>query len=255
MSFELPNVPVGTGEHPITLVVISANQLGASSEFYSKLFGWELHKLSAELTAFVAPAGPAGALRSNVPSGFPGMVAYIAVSDVEAMLARIVAAGGAIEKPSWTVPMVGKLARFKDQCGTIYGLTGSAPPGQTPRMPMPFGSNPKPPDGAICSLEMYAADGAAAARFFGELFGWGSVASMPQYTAFDPGAGVGGVIQSHTPSLPALAYIYTSDVKVKLAEIESAGGKRLGEPMALPGVGCFGYFQDPSHTSMGLIGP
>jgi predicted enzyme related to lactoylglutathione lyase len=102
---------------------------------------------------------------------------------------------------------------------------------------------------------MYAADGADAARFFGELFGWGTVATMPQYMAFDPGAGIGGVFQSHTPLLPAVAYIYTSDVEAKIAEIESAGGKRLGDPMRLPDVGCFGYFEDPSHTSMGLIGP
>jgi predicted enzyme related to lactoylglutathione lyase len=78
---------------------------------------------------------------------------------------------------------------------------------------------------------------------------------MPQYIAFDPGTGVGGVFQSHTPALPAVAYVYAADVAAKLAEIEAAGGRRLGEPMRMPGAGCFGYFQDPSGTSMGLIGP
>jgi hypothetical protein len=29
----------------------------------------------------------------------------------------------------------------------------------------------------------------------------------------------------------------------------------MGEPMRMPGAGCFGYFKDPSLTSMGLIGP
>jgi predicted enzyme related to lactoylglutathione lyase len=255
MAFEMPKVPKGSGQHPITLVVISANNLAASSAFYSKVFGWELQPMSAELTAFGSSAGPAGALRSNIPSGFPGMVPYIAVPDVDAKLARVVAAGGASEKASWNVPMVGKLARFKDPAGTIYGLTNSAPPGGMPHMPMPVGSNPKPPAGAICHLEMYAADGAAAARFFGEQFGWGTLATMPQYMAFDPGAGVGGIFQSHTPSLPAVAYIYSTDVDATLAQIEGAGGKRMGQPMRMPGAGCFGYFQDPSQTSMGLIGP
>jgi predicted enzyme related to lactoylglutathione lyase len=78
---------------------------------------------------------------------------------------------------------------------------------------------------------------------------------MPQYVAFDPGAGPGGILQSHTPSMPALAYIYTADVQAKLAEIEVAGGKRMGEPMRMPGAGCIGYFVDPSETRMGLIGP
>src|SRR5262249_26936144 len=77
--------------------------------------------------------------------------------------------------------------------------------------------------------------------------------TLPQYVAFDPGAGPGGLLQSHTPSMPALAYLYTADVQAKLAEIEVAGGKRMGEPMRMPGAGCFGYFKDPSGTSMGLI--
>jgi predicted enzyme related to lactoylglutathione lyase len=101
---------------------------------------------------------------------------------------------------------------------------------------------------------MYSADGAASARFFGELFGWGGLATMPQYMAFDPGAGVAGIFQSHTPSMPAVAYIYSPDVGAKLAEIETGGGKQMGEPMRIPGAGCFGYFKDPSGTRMGLIG-
>ncbi len=255
MGFEMPKVPEGNGKHPIALVVVSANNAAASRAFYAKLFGWQLHQMSAELTGFVAPAGPSGALRSKVPAAYPGVVPYIAVPDVDAMLARVVAAGGAIEKPSWSVPMVGTLALFKDLSGTIYGLTGSALPSGMPHIPMPVGSNPKPPAGAICHVEMYAADGSEAARFFAELFGWGTLATMPQYVAFDAGAGPGGVFQAHTPSLPAVAYIYTMDVDAKLAEIEEAGGRRMGEPMRMPGGGCFGYFKDPSHTSMGLIGP
>jgi predicted enzyme related to lactoylglutathione lyase len=55
--------------------------------------------------------------------------------------------------------------------------------------------------------------------------------------------------------LPALAYLYATDVEAKLAEIKASGGKPMAEPMRMPGVGCFGYFKDPSDTSMGLIGP
>lgn len=255
MEFEMPKVPRGSGEHPVALVVVSAKDLAAAGAFYSKLFGWQVQPFSPELAGVLAPGGPTAALRANVPAGFPGMVPYIATPDVAAMLKRVVAAGGTIERAPFSVPGVGKLARFKDPAGTIYGLTDALTPGGHPRIPMPIGSNPKPPAGAICHIEMYAADGAAAARFFGELFGWGTLATMPSYTAFDPGAGVGGVFQAHTPTLPAVAYFYTPDVQAKLAEIEAARGKRMGEPMRMPGAGCFGYFKDPSGTSMGLIGP
>jgi uncharacterized protein len=255
MSVEMPMVPAGTGKHPISLVVLSANNLPGSITFYSKLFGWQTHPMSAEMSAVIAPAGPTVLLRSNTPDAFPGIVPYIGVPDVEGALARVVAAGGTVERAAWIVPMVGKLARFKELSGTIYGLTEAMAPPDVPRMPMPLGSNPKPPAGAICSLEMYAADGAETARFFSELFGWGTLATMPQYMAFDPGASVAGVFQSHTPAMPAVAYIYVADVGTKLTEIETAGGNRMGEPVRIPGTGCFGYFKDPSGTSMGLIGP
>jgi predicted enzyme related to lactoylglutathione lyase len=171
------------------------------------------------------------------------------------MLARVLAAGGTLERAARSVPMVGKLALFKYPAGTIYGLMDSAVARRTPAMPMPVGANPRPPAGTICHLEMYAADGDAAARFFADLFGWGTLGTMPHYVAFNPGAGPGGVFQSHTPTMAAVAYIYTADVQAKLVEIETAGGKPMGEPMRMPGAGCFGYFKDPSGTSMGLIGP
>src|SRR5262245_16690643 len=254
MGFEMPQVPRGSGEHPIALVVVTANDLAASSTFYAKLFGWQVQPFSAELAGVVTPGGPPAALRCNVPSGFPGMVPYIGARDVDAMVSRVVAVGGTIERAAWKLPGVGKLARFKDPMGTIYGLTDALPPGGLPHVPMPLGPNPKPPAGAICSVEMYAADRPAAARFFEPLFRWWTLEPMTQYTPIDPGAGVGGDFQAHTPPLPTVAYIYTMDVEAKLAEIEAAGCRRLGDAMRMPGVACFGYFQDPSGTSMGLIG-
>ena len=254
MGSEAPAVPKGNGITHVTLVVFSANDLAASTAFYTKVFGWQLQGLSDELTGAMTPAGPMAALRTNVPAGSPGMIPYIGVSDVDVMLERVVAAGGTIDKPTWKMPMA-KLARFRDTAGTIYGLTDSSSPVAMQHVPMPFGANPRPPAGAICSIEMYAADGDAAARFFEDVFGWGTLATMPQFMAFDPGAGIGGVFQSHTPATPAVAYIYATDVGAKLDEIEAAGGTRMGDAMRIPGLACFGYFSDPSKTTVGLIGP
>jgi DNA polymerase-3 subunit epsilon len=258
MASPLPDVPRGSGNHPITLVVITARDLAASGAFYAKIFGWQMMPMSAELTAFSAPgSGPFGALRSNLPAGFPGMVAYIGVGDIDAMLKQIVSAGGSVEKSPWNVPMVGKLARFKDAGGTIWGLmSGATPMGVPPPVPMPFGDNPRPPAGSICHIEMHAAgDGSASAKFFEQMFGWGTLPTMPQFIAFDPGAGITGIFQTHTPTTPAMTYVYTEDVEQKLAEIERAGGQRDGNPIRVPGMGCFGYFKDVSGTELGLIGP
>lgn len=255
MAGEQPDIPAGTGAHPILMVVLSAGDLTAAAAFYARLFGWQALPMTPEVTAMVAPGGPTITLRANLPGGFQGMVPFIRVPDVKAALAKLVEAGGAIERAPWSMPMVGTLARFRDPSGTVYGLMDGPPATATPRVPMPLGANPRPAAGTICHLEMYAADGAAAGEFFGTQFGWGSRPTMPQYEAFDPGAGVGGIFQSHTPATPAMAYVYVADVHATLDAIDAAGGRRNGEAMPIPGMGCFGYFKDPSGTSMGLIGP
>ncbi|MBP7621526.1 MAG: hypothetical protein KA745_11205, partial [Gemmatimonadales bacterium] len=155
----------------------------------------------------------------------------------------------------WPGPMGAQLARFTDPSGTIYGLASGLLAAKPPRIEMPFGTNPKPPAGAVCSLEMYAADGEAVTRFVGDLFGWGAAPTMPHFVGFDAGAGIGGVFQSHTPVAKSMAYIYSADVAASIAAIEAAGGKRMGDPMPIPGMGTFGYFTDISGTAMGLIGP
>ena len=63
MSFVLPQVPRGNAQHPITMVVISANNLATSSEFYCKLFGWQIQPMSPELAGVVTKGGPTAALR------------------------------------------------------------------------------------------------------------------------------------------------------------------------------------------------
>ena len=251
---DYPDVPTGSGRHPIPFVAISANDLSGSTAFYGTIFGWQTHVVTPEVTGAATPRGPNVSLRANTPDGFPGVVPFIGVADVPSMLDRIVGGGGTVERAPWSVPVAGTLARFADPSGTIYGLT-SGVPGTLAPIPVPFGSNPKPPAGTICSVEMYSTDHTVTARFFNSLFEWGTRETMPQYLGFDPGAGISGVFQSHTPSLPAVAYVYVPDVAATLEEIEAAGGRRVGEPMAVPGMGTFAYFTDPSGTHMGLIGP
>lgn len=255
MSTPFDRVPAGSGLHPVMMVAIAARDLAASVAFYRTLFGWQAHAVSPDIAVVSLPQGPAVVLRADAPEGFQGMVPFIRVDDVAATIASVVAAGATIETAPWSAPMGGTLARIADPSGTLYGLVDAALPPGLARMPMPFGANPRPPAGTICSLEMYARDSASAAGFFGVHFGWGTVETIPQYLAFDPGAGVPGVFQSHTPGLPAVAYVYVGDATATLARAEAAGGQRIGEPMALPGLGTFGYFKDACGTTMGLIAP
>ena len=253
-SQAMPQCPLGSGEHGIGWIELSANDTQASGELYAAVFGWRIQSFMPGYDVFSAPSGgPAGGLRGNAPEGSPGCTPYIHVADVAAAQARIEAAGGKkLTEPERIAG--GWIGHFADPNGTIYGLSDL--PVSLPHQPAPFGANPRPGLHTICSLEMYGgADLDATGRFFAELFGWGTRAAMPQYLLFDPGVSLGGVFQGHTPGTRALAYIYVEDVSAKLREIDAAGGKRMGEPMSMPGVATFGYFSDPSGTAVGLIGP
>lgn len=256
MSTSLPAIPAGSGRHPITLVVITARDLAASTAFYQTVFGWQVYPMSAELAAgSPSTSGPGFALRTNMPQGFQAAVPFFHVPNVSAALDLLVADGATVDRAPFTLPGAGTMARFADPNGTVWGLTdGTTPSPQTP-VPMPFGSNPKPPANSICSLEMYAADGEAAGAWFAKHFGWGFARTMPHYVGFDPGIGIGGVFQSHTPVAKAMVYVYAADVGATIAAVERAGGARMGDPMAMPGMGTFGYFGDVGGTAMGLIGP
>lgn len=254
MGSALPAVPKGDGRHPIVMVTLAANNLAASTAFYHDVFGWSLMTITPEISAAALISGPAVTLRAGTPAGFQGAVPFIGVTDVAAALEQAVAAGGAVERAPWPMPMVGTLARFTDPSGTVYGLATNPSAAPLPHIPAPFGDAPKPPHGTVCSLEMHAGDLDAAARYFGAQFGWETLPTMPQFLMFDAGAGIGGVFQSHTPASRGVVYLYATDVRATLAAVESAGGKRMGEPMAMPGMATFGYFSDPSGTMMGLIG-
>lgn len=243
----------GAGTHPISMVAIAANDLSASRDFYSALFGWSFMPISAEVMTAAPVGGPAMTLRSGTPDGFQGAVPFIAVPNVERALAKVAAAGGATERAPWAALGGVTMARFTDPAGTVYGLVSGAAVSMT-AIPAPFGDAPRPPANTVCSLEMHAGDLDVAGRFFGDVFGWGTQAMMPQFLTFHPGAGIGGVFQSHTPASRGVAYIYVGDVDATLAAIDAAGGQRMGEAMRMPGLACFGYFSDPSGTMMGLMG-
>jgi predicted enzyme related to lactoylglutathione lyase len=256
MSTALPALPAGAGQHPIVLVVITARDLAAAAAFYQRVFGWQAHPLSAELAAGTPSiVGPGFALRTNMPSGFQSAVPFIHVPNVAAALETLIADGATLDRAPVVVAGAGTMARFADANGTVWGLTDGTTAAPQPPVPMPFGSNPKPPAHSICSLEMYAADGDATGAWFAKHFGWGVARTMPHYMGFDPGAGIGGVFQSHTPVAKAMTYVYASDVPATVQAVEAAGGARMGDPMAMPGMGTFGYFSDVSETVIGLIGP
>jgi predicted enzyme related to lactoylglutathione lyase len=109
-------------------------------------------------------------------------------------------------------------------------------------------------------FEVISDDAPRAQRFYAELFDWkvSSDPTMPGYAVVDTGNGddaVGGGIGA--PSGPGETgvkiYLRVDDLEAYLAKAESLGGKRLVEPMALPGdFGTIAVLADPDGNPVGL---
>ena len=252
----MPTTPVGSGQHPISWVEIRATDLQQAADFYRAVFGWELQPFGDTYLVNWAE----GILGMGFSSGWRdeigSAVFYISVPDIDAVIAEAKGQGAEVLEPKQPIgPDMPNTAIIRNKSGVCVGLV-DGPAAPQPRVPAPWAAPQPVAPNTVCSVEIHGGtDLATAQDFYGGLFGWGLAAPMGQYMMYDPGAGVGGVFQSHTPATPVMIYVYVTDLAATLERIEAAGGSRLGEPVAMPGMGMFGYFRDSNGIALGLIGP
>jgi predicted enzyme related to lactoylglutathione lyase len=120
-------------EHPINQVAhfaINADDLNRARRFYEKVFGWRFEAWGPPGFFKIATAdghdpGPLGALqkRRELIAGerMAGFECTVAVADVDAVAAAVVAGGGTILIPRTLIPTVGHLIFFRDPEGNAVG--------------------------------------------------------------------------------------------------------------------------------------
>ena len=107
--------------------------------FYGDLFGWDLQSYPGMDYTMVStgPSGEQGPTEPGYINGGMGQrsttlaspTVVIDVEDIDATLARVEAAGGAVLSPKEPVASMGFSAYFKDTEGNIVGLWETAPQG------------------------------------------------------------------------------------------------------------------------------
>ena len=111
------------GNGKICYIEMPAIDIGRSSEFYQKVFGWNVRKRGDGRTAFDDAVGEVSGswITGRAPAGAPGLLVYIMVDDAAATVDAIVAAGGTIVQPiGMDAPEI--TARFTDPAGNVIGL-------------------------------------------------------------------------------------------------------------------------------------
>jgi hypothetical protein len=111
------------GNGKICYVEVPATDVARSSEFYNRVFGWEMRKRGDGATAFDDAVGQvSGAfVTGRPPMSSVGLLIYVMVDSVADAMQAVVANGGEIVQPIGAdAPEI--TARFRDPAGNVLGL-------------------------------------------------------------------------------------------------------------------------------------
>ncbi|HEY7801539.1 MAG TPA: VOC family protein [Dehalococcoidia bacterium] len=107
----------------------------------------------------------------------------------------------------------------------------------------------------VVHFEVLGKDGKKLQQFYGSLFDWNVDANNPMnygmVNAAD--AGVGGGIGPAMEGGPQVTfYVEVPDLNAALKKAESLGGKKISDPMDVPGGPKLAHFADPDGNVIGL---
>jgi predicted enzyme related to lactoylglutathione lyase len=237
----------------------------AAIEFYKKLFGWttvdmplpdgvySMIKLGKDDVGAAYQLMP-DMVKQGVP---PNWLAYIAVDDVDAAAKKVAANGGTVVMGPMDVKpdgkhLIGRMAVVQDPEKASFGLwqAGSH-----------IGATLVNEPGTLTWNELMTHDAKAAKKFYTAVFGYG-VSEMDMgdmiYTVLKVGdRQSGGImpIPAEMKGMPAnwMTYFAVDDVDKRAKIATSAGGKIVGEPHDVPGVGRFAMLQDPQGAMFSIL--
>ncbi len=107
----------------ICYIEMPATDVARSSEFYQRVFGWNIRKRGNGSVAFDDTVNQVSGswVLGRPPASKPGLLVYVMVDSVADTLEAIVANGGEIVQPIGAdAPEI--TARFRDPAGNVIGL-------------------------------------------------------------------------------------------------------------------------------------
>ena len=243
-------------------VELSTANSGAARDFYSNLFGWNVEvsddpqyggygvaNLGEHTTAGIGPKQD-----PNMPNVW-GL--YIGTDDVDALAAKVTAAGGQVIAPPFDVGDQGRMAVFADPSGAVISGWQQAASGTN------MNRFTKEEPGAFGWAELNAHNVASVVPFYENVFGWTVIESemgpdLPPYREFHDGKesilGAWEMNAQMPAEMPSYWQIYfdVDDVDAAHAKALSLGAKKMVHPQDFPG-GKFAILSDPQGASFALL--
>jgi uncharacterized protein len=117
----------------------------------------------------------------------------------------------------------------------------------------------------IVHFEIPADDIGRARDFYSSTFGWKlddvpgmdytiirTVEVDEQQLPVEPGAINGGLMKRSSDTPTPVVTVQVDSIDDAMKQIEAAGGRVVAARQEIPGMGAFGYFEDPEGNTLGL---
>ncbi len=237
---------------------VAVTDVAAAADFYGGVFGWDAEDQGEEAghyTMFsidgrsVAAAGP-----KQGDMGPPLWGAYVSVDDLDATLAKVEPAGGAIVMPRMDIFTSGSMAVVTDSTGALvcFWQPGDHIGAELVNVP-----------NTLAWHELTTRDPEASMQFYGHVLGWEfqempEGAGAPGYRVIMVGErGVGGVLPMEGDDwgdLPShwMIYFAVADTDATAAKVAELGGSVSVEPFDMM-IGRMAVCNDPEGNAFSVI--
>src|SRR5689334_23111797 len=189
----------------------------------------------------------------------PTWLGYVHVADVDASIASIEQAGGKTYMGPTDIPKVGRIAMVADPQGAPFYIMKPTPPENDPNAQSDVFSPSA--EQRVGWNELSTSDPAAARRFYGEQFGWGSdefmdMGEMGEYRFLDHhGQRIGALCGTMAGQQPKWRYyIRVPSISAAKETIDATGGTILMGPHQVPTGEYIIIGTDPQGAEFALVG-
>ncbi|HEX4961223.1 MAG TPA: VOC family protein [Thermoanaerobaculia bacterium] len=225
----------------------------AAQAFYTAIMGWGTKvwdNPAMPYTMWTAGDRTFGGLMKMPAEAVAGgakqhWLAYVAVPDTDATVARAQELGAKVMVPPTPIPTVGRFAVIADPHGALIAPF-TPDPASAPQGP--------PPGGDFTWHELATDDYETVFAFYHELFGWEKTSAMDMgpagvYQMYGIGGiPMGGIYNKpdHMQGPPAwLHYASVKDAAATAEKVKENGGQVLNGPMEVPGGDLIVMIMDP----------
>ncbi len=230
-------MPIREGYHQGTpnWVDLQTTDQTAAKRFYADVFGWSfadqemgegmtysMAEIDGKPVAAIAPQS-----QTMAEQGMPPVWnTYLAADDVDAVAAKVLAAGGIVALEPFDVPAAGRMAFVIDPAGAPFALWTAG--GH-------IGAELVNEPGCFIWNELQTSEVAASAAFIRTVLGVETgdtdLDGQPYTVVNVDGSTVAGITAPRHPSTPSHwdVYFATADIDASAAKIAAAGGAVLGE--------------------------